>query len=369
MKFAWVITNLRGGGAEKAVAKVGEGLARRGHVVHLILLEHLLEHVPPVGVVLSALTGPGQPLAKGWLGVRWAAWRLRRLVHRLEQGVPFDLVVSTLPFADEVAVRAGLARHWCRIANTLSVEVQRLARTQPAKARRRLARYRHLYGARPLIAVSDGVAEDVRGGLGLGDRHPVRRIYNPFDFEAIRVLARQSAPGRPVGRYVIHVGRFTPQKRHDLLLAAWGRLDIPHVLVLLTAPHPELAAMIAAAGLAGRVVVAGFQANPYPWMAGADLLVLCSDHEGMPNVLVEALICGTPVVATDVPSGPAEILGRTLPQALVVHDDAVALAGAMAHMLANPPDCAQLDLSAFAAEAALTAYEQLAASQNQNNNL
>ena len=360
MKFAFVISNLRSGGAEKAVAKIGEGLARRGHQVHLILLEHQVEHALPVGVQLSALTAPGHALSKGWLGMRWAAWRLRRLACTLEEKGAFDLVVSTLPFADEVTGIARLPRHWCRIANTLSAEINRLARRSPAKAARRLARYRRIYGQRPLIAVSDGVVDDLRGPLGLGD-HPIQRIYNPFDFAAIRALSSQPAPGRPENGYVIHVGRFTPQKRHDLLLAAWSLLNTDRTLVLLTLPHPDLEAMITASGLHGRVLMAGFQPNPYPWMAGAALLVLCSDHEGMPNVLIEALACGTPVVATDVPSGPSEILMQTLPQCLVVHDDATALAQAMARVLSSPPDCSRIDLSAFAADSALVAYEQLAA--------
>ncbi|MEO5353570.1 MAG: glycosyltransferase [Magnetococcus sp. XQGC-1] len=359
MKFAFVITNLRGGGAEKAVSKIAAGLAQRGHQVHLILLEHLLEQSPPAAVHLTALTAPDQPLSKGWLGMRWAAWRLRHRLRQLSIDTPFDLLVSTLPFADEVTLRANWPRHWCRIANTLSVEVQRLAARHPAKAERRLHRYRRLYGSRPLIAVSDGVVSDLRSGLGLGN-HPIQRIYNPFHFATIREMAKQPAPGRPAGGYVLHVGRFTPQKRHDLLLAAWSRLVTDRALLLLTAPHPDLEAMIAAAGLGERVRVVGFQANPYPWMAGADLLVLCSDHEGMPNVLVESLLCGTPVLSTDVPSGPREILGATLPQCLVPHGDAPTLALAMERLLRTPPDPATVDLAPFAAATTLAAYERLA---------
>jgi hypothetical protein len=98
------------------------------------------------------------------------------------------------------------------------------------------------------------------------------------------------------------------------------------------------------AGIAGERE--GFQ-NPYPWIAGA-ALVLCSDHEGMPNVLVEALACGTPVVATDCPSGPRELLGRDAPDWLVPTGDAAALADAIGRGLASPGDAARVDLSRFA---------------------
>lgn len=356
-KFAFVVTNLAGGGAEKAVLKITTLLADRGHEVRLVLLEDRAEHVPPATCPIHVVTPPGSSLSKGFLGRRLAAWRLRRLIRRLGVGRPFDLIVSTLPLADEVAIRARLPRHCCRIANTLSAEVARLAAGKPAKARRRLDRYRSLYGGVPLVAVSAGVAADLKETLGL--RSPIATIPNPFDPATLAARAAEPAPGRPVGPYVIHVGRFAPQKRHDLLLDAWGKLDVPHRLVLLTAPDERLADMIRSRGLEGRVTVAGFQANPYPWIAGADLLVLCSDHEGLPNVLLEALACGTPAVSTDCPSGPREILAA-FPDCLVPCGDAAALASAIGRALAAAPEPARADLSAYAPATVAAAWERLA---------
>jgi len=360
VKFAFIVTNLAGGGAEKAVLKLGAELAGRGHEVHLVLLEHHVEHPAPAGIRLHALTRSGRRLRKGAFGKLVAVLRLGRLISTLARQRAFDLIVSTLPFADEVAVRASLPRHWCRIANTLSAEVARLHERDPGKARRRLRRYRRLYGRGPLIAVSDGVAEDLRRGLAL-DRPRVERIYNPFDFAAMRALAAESAPDRPAVPYLIHVGRFTGQKRHDLLLDAFARLDTPHPLVLLAEREPALSDLIRRRGLEGRVIVAGFKTNPYPWIAGAELLVLCSDHEGLPNVIIEALALDTPVVSTDCPSGPREILGEACPGCLVPVNDAAALAEAIARALADPPQPSRVDLSAYAADTVTAAYEALAA--------
>jgi glycosyltransferase involved in cell wall biosynthesis len=358
LKFGFVLTNLTGGGAEKAVLKIGAGLAQRHHDVHIVLLEHVVEHAVPQGVSVHTVTRPGVRLRKGAVGKWLAAWRLRELVRRLNRERPFDLIVSTLPFADEVAVRADLPRHWCRIANTLSVEIDRLRQSGPAKAKRRLARYRRIYASRPLIAVSEGVAQDLRELIGLAHA-PIERIYNPFDLAAIRARALEPAT-LPSAPYVVHVGRFASQKRHDLLLDAWMRLNAPHQLVLLTAPDSRLTAMIAARGLGQRVTVAGFQPNPYPWIAGADLLVLCSDHEGLPNVIIEALAVGTPVVSTDCPSGPREILGGALPQCLVPVGDALALAHGISAALVDPPDVTGVDLARFDSQTVSVAYERLA---------
>lgn len=360
MRFALVVTNLAGGGAEKALLKIAALLAERGHGVELILLEDLVEHAPPAGLRLHALGAPGGRAGKGFVGRRLAALRLRRLLARLAAAAPFDLVVSTLPYADQVARLAAAPRLVCRIANTLSAEVAAL-HARPVKAARRLARYRRLYDGQALVAVSEGVAEDLRGPLGLA-RARIAVIPNPFDFAAIRQAAERAEPDLPVGPFLLHVGRFAAQKRHDLLLDALALLPAAPPLVLLCERDPRLEAMIRARELTTRVRLAGFRANPYPWMRAARLLVLCSDHEGLPNVLIEALACGTPVVATDCPSGPREILAGALARQLVPTDDAAALAAAIAATLAAPPDPAAAELGRYAAPAVAAAWEALARS-------
>ena len=358
MRFGFILTNLAGGGAEKAALKLAAALLGRGHRVDVIMLECIVAHARPAGVGMHALTPDGEKIGKGWLGKRLAAGKLSRLLARIARDAPFDLLVSTLPFADEVAILADAPRHWCRIANTLSAEVARLALRGRAKAARRMARYRRMYGSRPLIAVSEGVADDLRDGVSVA-RSRIEIIPNPFDFAALRTAAAE--PARlPAGPYIIHAGRFSGQKRHDVLLDAFARLHTQHRLVLLVDPEPTLLRMIKARGLAGRAIVAGFQQNPYPWISAADLLVLASDHEGLPNVIIEALSLGVPVVSTDCPSGPRQILGGTLEDCLVPVGDAAALAVAMQRVLASAPDISRVELSRYATPRVVAAYERLA---------
>jgi glycosyltransferase involved in cell wall biosynthesis len=356
MNFVLFTTNLAGGGAEKALAKIASGMAGRGHEVHFIVCEEggnpAGKYVPPAGCHFHILAARA---SHGWLGKRRLAWRLRRLLT----AHPYDLLVSTLPFADEIAALAHAPRHVCRIANTLSAEIARLP---TARAQRRSGRYRQLYGSRRLVAVSQGVTTDMQSHFGI-NANQISVIANPFDFAAIRALAAEPCPARPAGSYILHVGRFAAQKRHDLLLAAFVRADLPQTLVLLTPSDAKLAALIAQLGLQRRVVIADFQANPYPWMAGADLLVLCSDHEGLPNVLIEALACGSRVVSTDCPSGPREILGGELAQWLVPCNDVAALAQAMRSALTAPRPADAVvaaTLAPYAADHALDAWEALA---------
>ena len=354
MNFALVTTNLRGGGAEISMLRLAAALAARGHRVRLILLEHLVEHELPAGIELHALTAPGRAIGKGLLGRMLAAVRLRALYRRLGLGGDC-LTVSTLPFADRVVAAARLPNVWFRIANTLSAEIERLA---PAKRARRLARYRHLYEGRNLVAVSDGVAADLRSALGL-ERARIVRIYGGFDLDAIRSAARLPEADLPREPFVLHAGRFMPQKRHDLLLDAWRIAGLPQRLVLLTQPSRELDGLIAARGLSERVQVAGFRPNPYPWMRAAELLVLASDREGMPNVLIEALACGTRVVSTDCPSGPREVLRGDLARWLVPCGDAQALAQAMREALAAPRPGPGAVPTEFTASRMAAEYESL----------
>jgi glycosyltransferase involved in cell wall biosynthesis len=359
MRFGFVITNLAGGGAERATLNVAAGLAARGHRSDVVLLENIAAHAAPPGIAIHSLGEPGRAARRGWLGKRLAAYRLARAHARLARAQRFDLIVSTLPFADEVAIAARLPRHWCRIANTLSAEIARLQNASPVKAARRIARYRCLYEGRPLIAVSQGVADDLRERLHFAAAR-IEVIPNPFDGSALRARAAEPAdlPPKP---YLIHVGRFTGQKRHDLLLEAFAGLDPRYRLVLLADPAPALGALVAARGLEQRVQVAGFQHNPYPWIAGAELLILSSDHEGLPNVIIEALLLGVPVVSTDCPSGPREILGDALRECLAPVGDAAALRTAIGRALARPPDVSRVDLSRYAAPRVIAAYERLAA--------
>jgi len=359
MKIAFITTNLRGGGAEKAVINLASILAGRGHEVHVILMERIIEHALPATFALHALSPKKGKVTKGLLGKYLCAFRLRRLIQELGGSAPFNLIVSTLPFADEVAALAGIEPLWHRVANTLSSEISLLRERHPGKAARRYDRYRRLYNGANVIAVSEGVREDLRGSFQL-DQARIEQIYNPFDVAAINELADQPGPDLPDFPYVLHVGRFAPQKRHDLLLEAWRGVNAAgHKLVFLTKPSEKLDALIEASGLRSRVVVAGFRENPYPWIKNARLLVLCSDHEGMPNVLVEALACGTPVVSTDCPSGPRELLAGTGGGVLVPVGDADALRLAIQRSLDYPPVLGVADLTSFDALQVAERYEHL----------
>lgn len=201
-----------------------------------------------------------------------------------------------------------------------------------------------------VIAISDGVAADTRKLTGLpGDRIAV--IPNPVITKDIFSLAGERVPhpwlepNRPCP-VVMGAGRLTRQKDFPTLLRAFSlmRGQRPARLVILGEGNDrgELQALARELGLESVLLLPGFQENPYSWLVRADLFVLSSRWEGSGNVLTEAMALGRPVVATDCPSGPGEILdgGRIAPLAPV--GDWRALAVAMQKVLDNPPDPAAL---------------------------
>jgi glycosyltransferase involved in cell wall biosynthesis len=330
MRVLLLIPTLGIGGAERAFTRYMAALLSAGYDVRLLTLSPKIElPIPPGGSVESL---SARPIRGSWLDKLRYAFLLRRWIGRHER--EFDLMISTLPLMDEIVRKAGLRNVWHRIANTLGEEVSRIGSGIKAKRRRR--RYRAMYAASNIIAVSNGVRDDLHQNFGV-PLNRIQTIYNPFPVAEIEALSRANDPEIPADLFILHAARFMPQKRFDVLLDAFRMARVPHRLVLLTNPHPDLEAMIAERGLSERVVVAGARQNPYNWMRKAAAVVLSSDREGFPNVIPEALICGTPVVSTDCPSGPREILRGELASWLSPRGDPAALARNIERVLSSPP--------------------------------
>lgn len=171
----------------------------------------------------------------------------------------------------------------------------------------------------------------------------------------------------PVGEYLINVGTFEHRKRHDRLLRAYRASGVQTPLLLLGKGKPEEEArvrgLIDELGLTSRVMLPGYQTNPYPYIKHAKALILTSDGEGLPRVLIESLFLGTPIVSVDCPSGPKEILSGELAAFLVPLQDEAALADAIARMDAAPVAITADYYQPFLAESVLPQFEALSLPQ------
>ncbi|MCZ6771464.1 MAG: glycosyltransferase [Proteobacteria bacterium] len=219
-----------------------------------------------------------------------------------------------------------------------------------------------------IIGVSKGVADDLAGSAWLR-RDRVQVIYNPVVTDELLAKATAPldhpwfAPGAPA--VILSAGRLTAPKDYPTLLRAFARLTAGREARLIVLGEGEargsLEALARELGVADQVFFASFVENPFAYMARADLFALSSAWEGLPTVLIEAMACGTPVVATDGPSGPAEILENGRYGRLVPVGDAGALATAMAATLDAPPEAESLRARAMMFHANTVADAYLAA--------
>ena len=218
------------------------------------------------------------------------------------------------------------------------------------------------------VGVSSGLAADLAGLPGMA-RERVHMVYNPVVTEEMERKAREPVDHPWIGEtgppVILAAGRLDEQKDFPTLLAAFARLLTrrPARLIVLGEgkQRPHLLSLARRLGVAEHVDFPGFVDNPYAFMAQASLFVLSSRHEGLPTVLIEAMACGCPVVSTDCPYGPREILEDGKHGPLVPVEDVEALAAAMARTLDAPPrpEALRERASFFDAARAIDRYEEL----------
>lgn len=324
------------GGVEKMVNHLLEGLLANGHAVDLLLLKargHHLSGIPDGVRVIP-------------LNVRTSLFAVPALRRYLLATRPLALLAAK----DRAGRAALLAR---RAAGTNTRVVLRIGMHLSGSLadKNRFQRALRYYPARWLYPWADAivtVARPIAEDLAQITRIPLDRFHvipNPTIGPEIYGLAA-TLPSHPwfdsssVIPVILAAGRLKPQKDFPTLLRAFTLLRKQRnarLVILGEGPQrAELAALAEELGISRDVDLPGFQENPYGFMHAARLFVLSSRFEGAPNVLIEAMALGTPVVATDCPSGPREILQGGQVGRLVPVGDVAALAAAMARELESP---------------------------------
>jgi glycosyltransferase involved in cell wall biosynthesis len=190
-----------------------------------------------------------------------------------------------------------------------------------------------------VVAASEGLGRRLTEDLGVPPTR-VSVIPNPVDLARIQAEARRPPPEYATGNFVLGVGRLTATKGFDLLIRAAARLFLegrPIRLVILGDGEEKesLNRLARQLGIEHLITMPGYEPCPWPAMSRAVALAVPSRHEGFSNVIVEAMACGAPVVATDC-HGPREIVSPGVNGSLVPVDDDQALARALAELLEDP---------------------------------
>ena len=353
---AILLPSLMGGGAERVAVNLANEFVARGVPTDLVLMQAeggWLQHVDPrVGIV-----DLGVARVRHLLFPLVRYWKTRRPRTLMAYMWPLTIVAFCARVLAGVASRLVFSEH-----TTWSVSemyAKRLTRLRIKVSMRVLYRC-----ADAVMSVSAGSARDLEKIAWL-DRGSVITVYNPIvGARAIDAGSASCVKEWSVGAHkrVIAVGTLKAIKDYRTLLIAFDRVarDVDSRLLILGEgeERSDLQALVSQLGLGGRVFMPGFVIDPGSYLAQADLHVLSSKGEGFGNVIVEALEHGVPVVSTDCPSGPREILEDGKYGALVPVGDVVALAHAMQEALSrsHDPEALKLRARAFSVNSAADAY-------------
>jgi len=397
-RIAFLLDSLSGGGAEKVVLNLAGGFADAGYLADLLICKMkgaLLNQIPsnvnvvqlkaamPLRGAVSAFSADHASL-RPFLGMSATLSKvpgifkfLPAIIRYLKSNQPAALL-SALPKANINAVLAG---QYCGGTTRIVVGVHANYSAHGRLGKKKneiidgymLTMTRRYYRrADAVVAVSRGAEKDVCEYLGL-PRERVTSVYNPVATRNSQVLCNE-APDHPWFEpgsvpVILGVGRFDVQKDFPLLLDAFARVREQRAvrLVLLGGDvtsgeqqslQKELVVQAERLGVAHDLDMPGFVDNPLSYLNRAAVFVLSSRYEGFGNVLVEALLCGCPVVSTDCPSGPAEILENGKYGELVPVGDKYKLADAICRTLDTPPDKEFLRVrgSEFSVENAVERY-------------
>jgi glycosyltransferase involved in cell wall biosynthesis len=357
--IAMIWPDLRGGGAERVAVNLANGFVQRGYSVDMVLLsakgEFLTDLLPSIRVVD--------------LDVKRMRWAMPSLVGYLRQTRPAAILVSMWP----LTLCAIWARTLSRVTTRLVV-AEHTTWSRSELLERWLLSWQvrnsmHYFfpSSDAIVAVSQGAAEDLARLANL-DSKAITIIYNPVTCNA---KLSASSPLDPDGwwtgphRKVLAVGALKAVKDYATLLQAFARLCQRVEARLLILGEGELRSalevQVRQLGIEANVFMPGFVKDVSPYYQQADLHVLSSTCEGFGNVIVEALQAGTPVVSTDCPSGPSEILCDGQFGRLVPVGDAHLLALAMGDSLAASHDTGALKSRAqdFSIDKAVDRYLEL----------
>ncbi|MEN5279070.1 glycosyltransferase [Brucella sp. TWI432] len=383
------IKSLQGGGAERSTVNLANAIAASGTRVDLLVLNDNGVFTKQVSPRVRLIKLKKEPV-----------WRTIWLLRKQPKELVFLLLLLLMPSSPKpAAVIPGLARYLlknkptalltaldygnvaavvARSATGVRTRVVLGQRNQMSKDRHRSASWRrrltiptlrHFFmQADAIVGVSEGVAEDLKQTL----RFPAERVHAIYNAVYNKKLEEQTKEdvdhlwfkddAIPV---IVAVGKLKPQKDYPNLLKAFAKVlesRTARLVILGQGPQlDELKALARELHIEDNVSFEGFVENPFKYLSRASLFVLSSRYEGLPGVLIQALSCGCPVVSTNCPSGPSEILMNGEIGKLVPVEDSDALSIAILNQLDTPHDRDALIARGkfFSEENAVTAYKKV----------
>lgn len=300
-KILFIVPSLIGGGAERIISIIFNFLNRKKFEPILVLLKNegpYLEDIPKDIQIID-------------LQATQARYAIIKIIRTIKQVKP-DIVFSTLGYLNILIamIKPFLSKNIVFIAReSNTVSVQNKQEKYPVLFD---LLYKVFYNNfDQIISQSDYMKKDLIDNYNIM-KDKIEVIHNPVNITKIETLANKSMTNfyKNDKFNLLTVGRLDYQKGYDLLIEAMSKLDKKFHLTILGEGKDDtkLEQLAKSFDIEDNITFAGFQSNPYIYMIHADLLILSSRYEGLPNVVLEANACGTPVVAFNCPGGTGEII-------------------------------------------------------------
>lgn len=332
-KALFIVNSLAGGGAERVCVYLANAMAKSAEVDIAVLYDD--DEAPDMHGVSVVALGMTRCTSKAAKIAQLASARkkLNRFVGERERSGSYGLITAHLTASHAVASLSCIADRCLYVHHALPIAIEGLYPTPL------LGCLERVYRKGQSVSVSEGVRRQAIERFRVPSEN-IETIYNYVPIERVR-----DGKDEPVAQkrpFILCVGRFTPSKRFDRMVAAYAEGDFAenYDLVFLGQGtlQSELQAQADALGVGSTVRFPGYVDNPYAWMAKSSAMVMTSDHEALPTVLVEGLMAGARVVSADCDFGPREILTGDLADFLVSPESIEGYVGAIRRALREYPD-------------------------------
>lgn len=310
-RLLFVVPSLVGGGAERAVVRIINHLNKDKYDVLLVLFEDRLDYQKDVD--------PGTKILCLNKKNKWDFFKLIFKLRRIFHDYRPDVVISFIYYANVIAFMASvfLKRRFRLVISERDnpYKYLYLSSVRFKLFKKWMAKFVY-NNVDNIIAVSEGVRKYLEKDFNIAYGR-IKVIYNGIPLKKTAEMSQEEVEHpffkNKDTQVIMSAGRLTEEKRFDRLIKAFSLVkekqgDIYLIILGKGKLYRELKKLTEQLNIAESVDFVGFQANPYAWFSKADIFVLSSDSEGCPNVIIEAMACSIPVISTDCPFGPGEII-------------------------------------------------------------
>jgi len=308
-KLSILIYSLAGGGAERVVSTLLHELQGQYNITLVLMRDKIDYDIPKdLEIVFLENSNPHENGLKKLLKLPLLGWKYKKFCE--ENRIDISLTFMNRP--SYVAILSKIFGN--KVKNIISERTTPSMMYQHTNLLSRISKVliKNLYPkADMIIANAEGNRIDLIDYFAI-DSEKIITIPNLFDLEKIKKLSTKLVDEVDFQKFTfVTVGRLDKGKNHSLMIDAFAKLDNPLTQLIILGEGVERKALeeqIKVLNLTDRVFLMGFDNNPYKYFSKSDAFVFSSSYEGFPNVLVEALACGLPIISTDCKSGPREIL-------------------------------------------------------------